>query len=372
MPTTRARRSALALATLGVAGVLSLAGAEAVLRVLRPQAVGVSRLPLVYEPDPALGYRYRPGATGRIQRLFEIDRTVHVNALGHHDVERDPGFGGPLVLALGDSFTAALHVPPEASWPHRLEGALRARVDPGLQLWNLGLDGTGTDVQVALLREELARRAPRAVLLAFYANDVLDVARGPVRRVVHRGYVLQPQGASQEQAMRALVDRVASPSPLRWGFEHLYLVRLGVFLAAGDRNLYRTNVVGPSHLGAASPALDPRPGVRLQRAWTELASLARAHGFAWWVVAIPDRDEPERTARILSSQVGLDVIDPLPAMREALTSAGGEWRDLYWHFDGHLNARGHELLAGALAPRLAEALAPALAPRLAPALGAEE
>jgi lysophospholipase L1-like esterase len=347
-----------------VAGVaLSAALAEAMLRVVRPQAVGVSRLPLVYDPDPALGYRYRPGATGRLQRLFEIDRVVRINALGFHDVERDPAFAGPLVLAIGDSFTASLHVPPDSAWTRRLEADLRPSLDARLEVWNLGLDGTGSDVHLALLREQLARRVPRAVVLAFYANDLVDLAQGPIAREVRAGYVLQPRDSSQARAMRELADRMEGRRSVRWLFEHVYLVRLAVYLRTGDRNLFRTNVVGPSHLGEAPPPLDAAAAhARLRAIFRELTGLACAHGFALFVVAVPDRDQPEATLEALQphvAELGARLVDPLPVLRDRLERAGRTWRDLYWERDGHFTELGNELfgdaVADALAPVLGEA-----------------
>ncbi len=344
-----------------LAGVaLSTGLAEAMLRLIRPQAVGVSRLPLVYDPDPALGYRYRPGATGRLQRLFEIDRVVRINALGFHDVERDPTFAGPLVLAIGDSFTASLHVPPDSSWTRRLEAEFRLRLDPRLEVWNLGLDGTGSDVHLALLREQLARRVPRAVVLAFYANDVADVARGPIAREVRAGYVLQPRDAIQARALRELADRMERRRPARWLFEHVYLARLAVYLRAGDRNLFRTNVVGPSHLGEAPPSpAAPAAHARLRAIFRELAGLARAHDFALFVIAVPDRDQPEATLEALrphAGELGARLVDPLPALRDGLERTGRAWRDLYWERDGHFTTLGNELFGDAVADALAPTL----------------
>jgi lysophospholipase L1-like esterase len=354
------RRLLLLVLTLLAGVALSAALAEAMLRLNRPQAVGVSRLPLVYDPDPALGYRYRPGATGRLQRLFEIDRVVRINALGFHDVERDPAFAGPLVLAIGDSFTASLHFPPDSSWTRRLEAKLCLRLDPRLEVWNLGLDGTGSDVHLALLREQLARRVPRAVVLAFYANDVVDVARGPIAREVRAGYVLQPRDATQARAMRELADRMDRRRSARWLFEHVYLARLAVYLRAGDRNLFRTNVVGPSHLGEAPPPLDAAAAHdRLRAIFRELAALARAHGFALFVVAVPDRDRPEATLEALRPHVGelgARLVDPLPVLRDGLERTGRAWQDLYWARDGHFTALGNELFGDAVADALAPTL----------------
>ncbi|MCH7709450.1 MAG: hypothetical protein IH884_13245, partial [Myxococcales bacterium] len=44
--------------------VLALFLAEAMLRAVRPARLDVIRYPCVYQPDPILGFRYKPGAQG--------------------------------------------------------------------------------------------------------------------------------------------------------------------------------------------------------------------------------------------------------------------------------------------------------------------
>ena len=109
----RLGRAGLVLASV----VLGVAIVEATLRVLRPVATAIVRQPCIYLEDPELGYRYQPGATGRVHRHFEIDNAVEINALGFHDVERSESPpAGPRILAVGDSQTAAITLATNETW----------------------------------------------------------------------------------------------------------------------------------------------------------------------------------------------------------------------------------------------------------------
>jgi hypothetical protein len=204
------------------------------------------------------------------------------------------------------------------------------------------------------------------VVLAFYANDVIDVARGPVAREVRAGYVLQPGDAAQAHAMRELADRMARRRAARWLFDHVYLARHAEYLRAGDRSLLRTNVVGPSHLGETPPPLDAGAAhARLRGIFRELVGLAQRHGFELLVVEVPDRDHPEATREALRPHAGElapYLVDPLSALRQDLEASGRAWRELYFARDGHFTALGQELfacaVAEALAPRLGGAQVP--------------
>ena len=111
-----------------------------------------------------------PGATGQVAAHFEIDNRVEINSLGFYDAEPGPDEAAPRVLVVGDSFTAAMNVERPAVWTAVLERALRDGGQPRADVVNLGLDGTGTDVHAALLREYVPRFSPDTVLIAFYAG----------------------------------------------------------------------------------------------------------------------------------------------------------------------------------------------------------
>lgn len=75
------------------------------------------------------------------------------------------------VAALGDSFTDALTLPVELSWPGRLEARLGRRVR------NYGVAGFGPQQELRVLRDLVLPRRPRVVVVAFFAgNDIPGAA----------------------------------------------------------------------------------------------------------------------------------------------------------------------------------------------------
>jgi lysophospholipase L1-like esterase len=73
------------------------------------------------------------------------------------------------VAALGDSFTDAMTMDADASWPSQLEGRL------GLTVQNYGTAGFGPQQELRILEDYVAAHRPRLVVLAFFAgNDLFD------------------------------------------------------------------------------------------------------------------------------------------------------------------------------------------------------
>lgn len=356
----------LVLALLSVLG--ALAAVEIGLRLLRPSGLSPELQALVYEPDPELGYRYRPDASARVVRGFEIDTVVHINGLGFHDVARTlpadgPPAGGPRIVAVGDSFTSAKHVPVAQGWTQTLEGALRATGRPDASVWNLGLDGTGTDVHVALLERWVGRIRPDLVILAFYANDVQDTAERRKFREDYRGYVLGYLDPAQRDTLRAFVDAEAPGPAGRFVYAHLWTSRFFVGMTPA-LELLRTNYVTPSRIGMPVDLANP-DAPPLEAWFGRLAALAARHRFRLVVAPVPPKRHPRGSARRLERglEAGiyatLDVVDVQPAMAADVAARGGRWDDLYWRRDDHFDAEGYGLFGRTLAPEIAQRLPPA-------------
>lgn len=112
--------------------------------------------------DSELGYEPVPGASG----------TVHGQPISYSlDGLRNQNLGaspatGPLILALGDSYTEGWSVAGDESWPAHLER------DTGRRVLNAGVRGYGLD-QMVLRAERLAPRfKPRTIVLAFIGSDI--------------------------------------------------------------------------------------------------------------------------------------------------------------------------------------------------------
>jgi lysophospholipase L1-like esterase len=350
-PRTTSRAGALGLAL--AASLAGLAAAEGALRWLRPEPASEVIYPCFSMPDPRTGFRFAPHGVGRIAAHFEFDHEVHLDSLGFHDQEPLDGDADPRVLAVGDSFTAALQVQDGETWVDELERRLRAQGHPRADVVNLGLDGTGTDVHLALLEQYVPRFRPTTTLVAFFANDAEDVRDGRFTRECHRGYVLSYQSEAQRDALRAQVDAVYQHRVLRWLFQRSYLVRLALVALEGPATPFRLNFRQPSR---AALGLGPDE-LRRRESWPRasfesLARFAASCDCGLVLVPVPARRDLSASlelARGLAAGLPLEIVDVLPRMRAALARDGREPADLFFRYDAHLNGYGNRLFAEAVA-----------------------
>ena len=113
---------------------------------------------------------------GDIVRMGYITPPVIAGPLHRFSFHTDAeGFRNPAVrehfeiAALGDSFTDAMTMAGEASWPSRLEDML------GVPVQNYGTAGFGPQQELMVLKEYVAAHRPRTVVLAYFAgNDIFD------------------------------------------------------------------------------------------------------------------------------------------------------------------------------------------------------
>jgi lysophospholipase L1-like esterase len=92
------------------------------------------------------------------------------DADGFRNAATEPSFAD--IAALGDSFTDALTLPAELTWPARLGSLLRSSVR------NYGTAGFGPGQELRVLKEYVLPRRPRLVVVGFFAgNDLQDAER---------------------------------------------------------------------------------------------------------------------------------------------------------------------------------------------------
>jgi len=340
---------------LGVAAALLLG--EGMLRILRPPQLARIRYPCIYEPDPLWGFRYLPNARGLVAGHFEIHNPVETNSLGFYDEQPlPPQQVGLRVVAVGDSFTAAMNVPRHEVWTSVLERELRARGRPRADVVNLGLDGTGTDVHVAVLREWLPRLRPDVIVLAFFANDFDDVLNGRFTRECHRGYVLSYQSELQRDRLRARVDTHLTHRLRRALHRHSYLARLVSLPFLPVLSPYRIEFLQPrrAELGIG----EARRRAHLadwNRALAQLEAIAAGCDCRLLVAPVPPRTRAEGSLEIWrrrAGERGLELADLLPRIAELRRAEGLAHADLYFVHDSHLNAVGNALYGRALAEYL--------------------
>jgi lysophospholipase L1-like esterase len=108
-----------------------------------------------------MGFIPPPAVPGLLHRF-----SFHTDAEGFRNQAVRERFD---IAALGDSFTDAMTMAAEHSWPVQLEQISGASVQ------NYGTAGFGPQQELLVLKEAIAPHRPRTVVLAFFAgNDIFD------------------------------------------------------------------------------------------------------------------------------------------------------------------------------------------------------
>jgi len=186
-------RAVWRLVVVTVSAIGSCIAAEVGLRALRDAAPGgviterhdlgeVTRDPR-WMDSPRYGRRLRPNVDvinewrhGDIVRMGFLPPAVSDGALRRFRFQTDSeGFRNRSVperfdiAALGDSFTDAMTMEEEASWPSQLEKRL------GVAVQNYGTAGFGPQQERLILQDFALQHRPRIVVLAYFAgNDLFD------------------------------------------------------------------------------------------------------------------------------------------------------------------------------------------------------
>lgn len=362
------RRAALVLLALVVALLLLEIG-------LRAGGVAVRRgyPDGLFVDDGAGGYRLAPDFEGR-HVTGEYAVTIRTNAHGFRD---DP-LGPPRadtrrILALGDSFGFGHGVEAEQAYPALLETLL-----PRTEVVNAAAPGYGTRDELSLLRAEAGRLAPDTVLLAVYVgNDFRDNATDRFGRLAARSGALVTLGddepawwttleaavAVHSRAILFLAQRLYALSldeqdvrrrqcdDLAWGAGFGIAMLEQTYSRQADDAFGRTvDLLGQVVACCRQRglrllvALLPGPLQYDDRVWAEAVALCGLQPERY------ERDRPNRRLAAWAREAGVEVVDLLPAFREAVAADPALQPYLGVHFD----ARGHRLAAQVLAAALAE------------------
>jgi len=348
------------VATLVLALTLSLLGAEGVLRLWLDE---VNFLQPELEAHPVLRHVIVPGSAHHDRWGFR-NRSVP----DHADV-----------VAIGDSQTYGIAAPADEAWPAWLERL------SGRSVYNLSLGGYGPPDYEYLFDEYGLSLSPRVAIFGFYFGNDLpragDVAKGKhepspalaekddprplgeVRTWLSRHSVLY-QAVKYEAT--GLVNRLRYREAVRMGDDSVALPRSRTALTPDSRFA----AVDTSHASI-------RRGLDATLAtFAEVDARCRERGIRCLFLLIPTkesvyavraRDEVgaedyARIARVAAAEEevrremteflsarGIEVIDPLPAMRRASEDAV-----LYpANADGHPLSAGYRVIAEVLLERLA-------------------
>ena len=377
----------MALASLSI--LFALGFMEVAARFIRARQQGgkEGREEALYtEYDPALGWRKKKNATVTYRRR-EYTVEVRINSQGLRDPERrvEPDPRTFRVLALGDSFVEGYTVDLGETVTQRLESRLRAAGCPS-EVINGATAAYSTDQEYLFYKTDGARYQASVVLVFFYWNDVIytdrqDYFGTPKPAFEMGGGVLhlhrypvkeKPRSAPQAEAE----DATEAPS----GSALLELVRERLWVSAPDVHdaFARLGLWNP--IPRATPRLemlvyDRRDLAPVEDAWEKAGAVLQAlkkdvedHGAHLAIVHVPGRmeiqdsswratqklyrlkdgawdlDKVRNKLKGFGASLGIPVIDLVPALRAAESPLQGT----YFIFDGHWNARGHDVAAQAV------------------------
>lgn len=358
-----------------------------------------------------MGFIPPPSTPGPLHRF-----SFHTDAEGFRNQAVRDHFE---IAALGDSFTDAMTMAAEASWPSQLERIIGAPVQ------NYGTAGFGPSQELLVLKDVIAPHRPQTVVLAFFAgNDIFDAEA--FEKFQQSGGVVRRE--AQGWRIKSIVSRVDNwfvTSALRAG-GHWLTARSGAVSAAEpdaplpveapveapsaaapafDRGIFSVPVAGrllqwafmPPYLNTLNfsrEELAARPGWRLTReAITEMQTVSRSFGATFVVMFVPFKSQvylpliktrfpPEQLRSALGFSVerygrGVDVGRlyanrlaqnqlmerfcaeagiPFLDMTPALEARVATGNNVYFPDESHLNEAGEALVAERLATFLAALL----------------
>ena len=301
--------------------------------------------------SPHYGWRLRPGWHGQTRD----GRTVRLNGAGFRGPAAGAGAAGRRrVVLLGDSLTFGTGVEDGETFAAQLAG-----LAPALEPVNLGVSGYGTDQELLLLEREGLPLEPAVVVLdVCVGNDILDNAL-PV--YVYDGATPKPYFTLEGRDLRL----------------HDQHVRLGG-MALAARQLRERSLAFDALLslagGTARAPLDhedgehwgPRARTVLEH-WPEAVELTQrllarvdevcaARGVTLLVLLHPNRRSYLGDVAFLepfqAAARGLRPATRTLDLRATYLEQGLAWEDFTLDKLGHLNPRGHRIVAEVLAKEL--------------------
>lgn len=317
--------------------------------------------------DPAFGYRFVPGLRARIPHEGG-GYLLHTNEAGFRSdrpfsAARTPGV--QRVLVFGDSYTAGDGVRNAQRWADQLEHRLE-----GLEVYNFGLSGSGTDQQYLVWRDCAAGIEHDLVLLAVFVENIRRVASryrtyldDEGRRVIYAKPYFTLEGD-------ALQLHHVPPPPKYWLEDEFPESEMGRVDRGGRFARLReiATKVGAKEMLQRLTRYQPVPEYDdpSNPAWVLMRAI-----LTQWIRAVPGpvllmpipfhqhveelSDATAYRARFaeLAAELGCQLHDPLP---DLLRHSAAERRAFRFETDPHPTPAGHAALADSLAPALARAL----------------
>ena len=325
--------------------VLALTACEILLRVF---GAGVLPETDLYEVDPDVGKRMRPGWSGS-----EFGAPVVINSKGLRSPETpyEKAEGVFRILALGDSWTFGFRMDEPDAYPRQLERLLNARAGERgdarrFEVVNAGVIGYSTDQEAAYLRVEGWKYQPDLVLVNYYpVNDTHNKLASYQKRA--RLHAIHPWLLALQQAPKHLYLRQFWKGARRTLKEKFRVARAG----------------GDPEAAVEDWSADYREGARgweaVRTALADMGAGARERRVPVLVVLLPDAQNLDRYIETYHPKIA-------PMVGAAATEGRLDFFDLEATFAPwvnredeirfgklrHPNARGYGIIASAVADEI--------------------
>ena len=327
----------------------------------------------LFEYDPTFAYRFIPGLKARVDHEGG-GYLLRTNAQGfrcHHDFDTPKPDGTYRILLFGDSYTAGDGVSNKNRYGDLLETAV-----PGIEVFNFGLSGSGTD-QHYLIYQKLASKVDHDLV-------VIGILVENIRRVVAR---LRPFTSAEGEELvlaKPYFELEASgeltlhnvPTPKDPIHPDDLSAEDRAFLDQGGRMAWlrqAVNRMGSQVKEIAQKVTSYQPLPEYDDPDNESWKLMKAILVKWIgevkrpvvICPIPLYHYIEETAspenyrarfRELEEIAGVVVHDPLDDFRAHPADARRNFR---FPVDCHLTGAAHRVLAESLAPRIRELMSQA-------------
>lgn len=340
-----AKRILLNLAAVGIGLALAFLVGELLLAWLVPPPLVYSYPQPLHRADARLGWVLIPN-----QHSFTIDKPVVTNSLGFRSPELPPRKNpqGMRIMCLGDSQTFGNGVAQDETYPARLESLLASgRKDGPVEVINAGVQVYSTEQEVDQMEEFAPQLEPDVVTIGFYINDIGEVLRQDKTKMIDSatGEFARVEGLKRFTPYRLIyfLKRSRLVTFVQWRI---------MLLSQGGNSNPETGIL----LGTPPPQYE-RSWRIIEQALLRARSFALAHGIRLIAFAVPDPQEFAKSypreqyrSRFLdvAHRLGIETIDPAPAIRAAGAGAGR----FFIPWDGHMSDEGHALIAELLARQI--------------------
>jgi lysophospholipase L1-like esterase len=315
------------------------------------------------------GFRHAPNSEVVVVHPATRDTPTlyKTNSLGYRNREIGPK-RGERILFLGDSITLGLALNEPDTFVRLVEDL--ARTDGlGWETINAGVNGLGTNGELAVLNETGLSVSPDVVVLDFYLNDFLESPGIYLTRLpglldrsvlAHQLASLASRFVYLSQSERGELDSAPMLKPpdeiFAWQdeFRRSSTVLPADRPADGAATALQEEVL--RHFEDWGGAFSPHVWGKLEGLVAEFARLAREHRFRFTVVAFPVRhqveasrlfDYPQRRLREITDGLSVPLLDLLPRLRDEYARSGTTGAPMF--FDQcHPTPRGSRIVARAV------------------------